>query len=233
MQSKCLWAIMSLNFLKDLQQIDMIVLKYLFSTVCAYFLGSLSVAIFISRNVMKNDVRAQGSGNAGATNMARVFGLSLGILTLVGDMLKAALGMLLGWLLLGENGMCVCGAAALLGHCYPALHEFRGGKGVSVGAMVFLLIDWRVLAVAVVFFALFAVLSRKVSLGSLMAAVSGFATAAYLGLSLPRLLLAAGAMLLVVARHRENIIRLVKGTEPNFTLGSSKRKESAEHEPKA
>lgn len=224
---------MSLNFLKDLQLFDMIVLKYLFSTVCAYLLGSLSVSIFISRTVMKNDVRAQGSGNAGATNMARVFGLHLGLITLAGDMLKAAAAMLLGWLLLGENGMCACGAACLLGHCYPALHEFRGGKGVSVGAMVFLLIDWRVLAVAAVFFALFAVLSRKVSLGSLMAAVSGFAAAAYLGLSLPRLLLAAGAMLLVVARHRENIIRLVRGTEPNFTLGSSKRKNSAEHEPKA
>lgn len=204
----------------------MIVFKYIVALVCAYFLGSVSVSICISKNLMNADVRTQGSGNAGATNMARVFGLHMGLVTLAGDALKGAVSMLLGFLLLGENGMCAAGAACLLGHCYPALHEFRGGKGVSVGAMVFLMVDWRVIAVAVVFFALGAVLSRKVSLGSLLAAVSGFAAAAFFGLSMPRLLLCAFAMLLVVARHRENIVRLFKGTEPDFKLGSSKRREA-------
>ena len=102
------------------------------------------------------------------------------------------------------------------------------GKGVSVGTAVFLAADWRVLAVAVVFFALAAFLSRKVSLGSLAAAVSGFAAAAYLALPLPRLLLVAFTMLLVILRHRENIIRLVRGTEPDFTLGSAKRRRADE-----
>ena len=177
---------------------------------------------------MNADVRAHGSGNAGATNMARVFGLRMGAVTLAGDMLKAALALLLGFALLGERGMCVAGALCLVGHCYPALHEFRGGKGVSVGTAVFLAADWRVLAVAVVFFALAALLSRKVSLGSLAAAVSGFAAAAYLALPLPRLLLVAFTMLLVILRHRENIIRLVRGTEPDFTLGSAKRRRTDE-----
>lgn len=206
----------------------MIVLKYILTAVSAYFFGSVSVSILLSRSVMNADVRAHGSGNAGATNMARVFGLRMGAVTLAGDMLKAALAMLLGFALLGERGMCVAGALCLVGHCYPALHEFRGGKGVSVGTAVFLAADWRVLAVAVVFFALAALLSRKVSLGSLAAAVSGFAAAAYLALPLPRLLLVAFTMLLVILRHRENIIRLVRGTEPDFTLGSAKRRRTDE-----
>ena len=206
----------------------MIVLKYILTAVCAYFFGSVSVSILLSRSVMNADVRAHGSGNAGATNMARVFGLRMGAVTLAGDMLKAALAMLLGFALLGERGMCVAGALCLVGHCYPALHEFRGGKGVSVGTAVFLAADWRVLAVAVVFFALAAFLSRKVSLGSLAAAISGFAAAAYLALPLPRLLLVAFTMLLVILRHRENIIRLVRGTEPDFTLGSAKRRRTDE-----
>lgn len=206
----------------------MIVLKYILTAVCAYFLGSVSVSILLSRGIMNADVRAHGSGNAGATNMARVFGLRMGAVTLAGDMLKAAMAMLLGFALLGERGMCVAGALCLVGHCYPALHEFRGGKGVSVGTAVFLAADWRVLAVAVVFFALAAFLSRKVSLGSLAAAVSGFAAAAYLALPLPRLLLVAFTMLLVILRHRENIIRLVRGTEPDFTLGSAKRRRTDE-----
>ena len=206
----------------------MIVLKYILTAVCAYFFGSVSVSILLSRGIMNADVRAHGSGNAGATNMARVFGLRMGAVTLAGDMLKAAMAMLLGFALLGERGMCVAGALCLVGHCYPALHEFRGGKGVSVGTAVFLAADWRVLAVAVVFFALAAFLSRKVSLGSLAAAVSGFAAAAYLALPLPRLLLVAFTMLLVILRHRENIIRLVRGTEPDFTLGSAKRRRTDE-----
>ena len=206
----------------------MIVLKYILTAVCAYFFGSVSVSILLSRSVMNADVRAHGSGNAGATNMARVFGLRMGAVTLAGDMLKAALAMLLGFALLGERGMCVAGALCLVGHCYPALHEFRGGKGVSVGTAVFLAADWRVLAVAVVFFALAAFLSRKVSLGSLAAAISGFAAAAYLALPLPRLLLVSFTMLLVILRHRENIIRLVRGTEPDFTLGSAKRRRTDE-----
>ena len=206
----------------------MIVLKYILTAVCAYFFGSVSVSILLSRSVMNAAVRAHVSGNAGATNMARVFGLRMGAVTLAGDMLKAALAMLLGFALLGERGMCVAGALCLVGHCYPALHEFRGGKGVSVGTAVFLAADWRVLAVAVVFFALAALLSRKVSLGSLAAAVSGFAAAAYLALPLPRLLLVAFTMLLVILRHRENIIRLVRGTEPDFTLGSAKRRRTDE-----
>lgn len=194
----------------------MMAIKLIFTALTAYLIGSLSVSIFISRTVMSSDVRAHGSGNAGATNMARVYGLRMGALTLFGDMAKAGAAMLTGWLIAGEWGLFAAGACCLLGHCYPFFHEFRGGKGVSSGAAILLAADWRVLAAAVVMFALFAVLSRKVSLGSVGAAVTGFCAAAFLGLDLPRLLLAAFAMLLVLLRHRENILRLINGTEPDF-----------------
>lgn len=205
----------------------MTILKYLLVLVCSYLLGSVSVSIFISKNVLRADVRTKGSGNAGATNMARVYGLHMGLITLAGDALKGAVSMLLGWLLLDECGMSAAAVSCILGHCYPAMHEFRGGKGVSVGAMVLLMADWRVLAVAVVFFALAAVLSRKVSLGSLSAALSAFITAIVLHLSTPRLIMVAFAALLVVVRHRENIARLLKRTEPDFSLGSTKAAQTA------
>ena len=205
----------------------MVILKYLLVLVCSYLLGSVSVSIFISKNVLRADVRTKGSGNAGATNMARVYGLHMGLITLAGDALKGAVSMLLGYALLGECGMSAAAVSCILGHCYPAMHEFRGGKGVSVGAMVLLMADWRVLAVAVVFFALAAVLSRKVSLGSLSAALSAFIAAIVLHLSTPRLIMVAFAALLVVVRHRENIARLLKRTEPDFSLGSTKAAQTA------
>ena len=194
------------------------------SVLAGYLLGSLSMYVIVSGLIYKSDVRKHGSGNAGATNMARVFGLRMGFLTLAGDMAKAGLAMLAGWLLLGEWGLCTAGIACLLGHCFPALHEFRGGKGVSAGAAVFLAIDWRVLAAALAVFLITAVLSRKVSLGSIGAAVTGFAAAAFLGVSVPRIILAAAAMLIVVLQHRENIIRLVKGTEPDFKAADAGKK---------
>lgn len=194
----------------------MFILKQLVIAAAAYCLGSLSMSIFISKNIMNSDVRSRGSGNAGATNMARVFGLRMGLLTLFGDMAKTGAAMLIGWLFAGDWGLFTAGAACLIGHCYPASHEFRGGKGVSAGAAILLAIDWHVLAFAVAVFALAAVISRKVSLGSVGAAVTGFCAAAFLGLETPRLLLAAFTMLLVIFRHRENIVRLINGTEPDF-----------------
>ncbi|MBP3539882.1 MAG: glycerol-3-phosphate acyltransferase [Oscillospiraceae bacterium] len=202
----------------------MIILKYLVISTVAYLLGSMSMSIMISNTFMHSDVRAHGSGNAGATNMARVYGLGYGALTLLGDALKAALAMLIGWWILGDWGLCVSGCASLLGHCYPILHEFRGGKGVSAGAAVFLAIDWRVLVFALIAFIIGAFGSKKVSLGSILAAVTGFVAALILHVSLPRLILAGFAAVLVILRHRENIVRLINGTEKDFKPGHAAKK---------
>ena len=182
----------------------------------AYFLGSLSGAIALSKGLLGEDVRKEGSGNAGATNMARVFGLGFGVITLLCDCLKSVAAILLGYWLLGEWGIFLGGISCIVGHCYPAIYRFKGGKGVSVGAVIAFAVDWRVFLAVVVTFALTAGISKKVSLGSVCAALMISVAALVVGVSLPRLLLAVLAMLLVVFRHRDNIIRILNGDEADF-----------------
>ncbi|MEA5152415.1 MAG: glycerol-3-phosphate 1-O-acyltransferase PlsY [Oscillospiraceae bacterium] len=199
------------------------VIKYLVTVLVGYLLGSISVSILLSRDVMGGDVRREGSGNAGATNMARVYGLKAGILTLAGDVVKSVLSILLGWWLLGDAGIAAGGIACLLGHCFPVYYSFKGGKGVSVGAAIAFAVDWRVFLIVVGAFAIGALLSKKVSLGSLSAAVTISIAAALFGVSTPRMILAIATMAIVLFQHRENIKRLLKGTEPNFKAAKPRK----------
>ena len=199
------------------------IVKYLVTVLAGYLLGSISVSILLSRDVMGGDVRREGSGNAGATNMARVYGLKAGILTLAGDVVKSVLSILLGWWLLGDAGIAAGGIACLLGHCFPVYYSFKGGKGVSVGAAIAFAVDWRVFLIVVGAFAIGALLSKKVSLGSLSAAVTISIAAALFGASTPRMILAIATMAIVLFQHRENIKRLLKGTEPNFKAAKPRK----------
>ncbi len=123
------------------------ILKYIAVGIAGYLLGSVSISILMSKKAMGGDVREKGSGNAGATNMARVYGWSAGFLTLGGDMLKAAIAMLIGLLLLGDLGIAIGGIAAMIGHCFPVFYGFKGGKGVSILAAVACFMDWRVVVI--------------------------------------------------------------------------------------
>ena len=200
-------------------------LKFVLTGVVGYLLGSISFSIWLSR-LLGRDIRKSGSGNAGATNMARTFGWGPGVLTLAGDMIKAALAMLVGYFMLGGGrsdpgalgdwGLMTGGIAVLLGHCFPFMHDFHGGKGVAVGGIISLMIDWRVGCAVFGAFILFALLSRKVSLGSVCGALAVTVAALLVHVSTPRLLLAIFAMCLVIYQHRENIKRLIAGTEPDF-----------------
>ena len=194
-------------------------MKYVSVILLGYLLGSLSASINLSRRVYGGDVRLRGSGNAGATNMARVYGLRAGLVTLAFDMVKTAAAMGLGWLILGDRGMALAGAACITGHCWPVYHGFSGGKGVSAGAAVALVLDWRVFAAVIAVFLLTALLSKKVSLGSLCGAVTISVCALLLGLSLPRILLCVYGTVIVILRHRDNIRRLIAGEEKNFSPG--------------
>lgn len=194
----------------------MIILKYISVLLLSYLMGSVSFSILMSKLFLGGDVRKKGSGNAGATNMARVYGMKAGVFTLLGDMLKAVISMVVGWILLGDNGIAVGGLACLIGHCLPVLHGFHGGKGVSVGAAIALAVDWRVFLVVVAAFLLAALLSRKVSLGSVCGSVAITAAALIFHVSTPRLILSIIAMIIVIFQHRENLSRLIKGTEPDF-----------------
>lgn len=196
-------------------------MKYILVILAGYLLGSLSASILVSRRVFGADVRTQGSGNAGATNMARVYGARAGVITLLADMAKTAAAMGLGWYLLGEVGLAIGGAACITGHCWPVFHQFSGGKGVSAGAAIALLIDWRVFIVAIAVFLAVALLGKKVSLASLCAALAISIGALAFGLPLPRMLLACYTTVLVIARHKDNIRRLIAGEEKNFSFGKN------------
>ncbi len=186
--------------------------------IAGYLLGSLSFSIIFSR-LLGKDIRRQGSGNAGATNMARVFGWAAGGATLAFDFLKAVAAMWLGQKLIGDTGVCLGGIASMTGHCWPIFHDFKGGKGISVGAAIGFMIDWRVMVVIVLIFLLVAVASKKVSLGSISAAVA-IVPATWIFAPRPAMLaLACFGMVVAITRHKENIKRLMAGTEPDFKAG--------------
>ena len=99
--------------------------KYIAAAAAGYLLGSVSASVLLSKLAFRRDVRAEGSGNAGATNVARVFGMWAGIATLLADVGKTVLAILLGQWLAGDMGLCIAGIACILGHCWPMYFHFR------------------------------------------------------------------------------------------------------------
>lgn len=191
-------------------------MKIILIALLAYLLGSFCASIPLSRRCCGGDVRLYGSGNAGATNMARVYGLKAGLATLLLDMLKTVAAMLLGEYFLGSAGKAVAGAFCIIGHCFPLYFGFRGGKGVSVGAALGLMTGLPVLGIIMAVFFATAAISRKVSLGSVTAAVS-LPLASWLTLAGEEIIMMnVFSAALVVFMHRGNISRLINGTEPDF-----------------
>lgn len=205
--------------------------------VVAYLLGSISVSVLISKFLYKDDVREHGSHNAGATNMARVYGLIGGVAVLVGDFLKAVVAMGLPWLLglifpeftSWRLAYAIAGATCLVGHAYPVFFGFKGGKGVTVGAAIALMSDWRSLLIILTVFVVVFVCTKIVSISSVSAAtafaVTGICFYAFgiadFNLYLMILSVFAGAM--VVFLHRGNLVRLARGEEKKFTYKKTKR----------
>ena len=191
-------------------------MKIILIALIAYLLGSFCASIPLSRRCCGGDVRLYGSGNAGATNMARVYGLKAGLATLLLDMLKTVAAMLLGEYFMGGAGKAVAGAFCIIGHCFPLYFGFRGGKGVSVGAALGLMTGLPVLGIIMAVFFATAAISRKVSLGSVTAAVS-LPLASWLTLAGEEIIMMnVFSAALVVFMHRGNISRLIKGMEPDF-----------------
>ena len=206
-------------------------LSVIFITALAcYFLGNHNGAICVS-HMMNDDVRSQGSGNAGLTNFIRNYGASRSLLVIAIDVLKAVLACLLAGLMFepygyGLEGRVLGGVCVMLGHDFPALQGFRGGKGILSGWFIALMIDWRVfLLIAVVFFSAY-LLTQYVSLGSVLAAATfgiGFA------IFYPNnpWVVAGGIFmsLLTIFQHRGNIVRLVKKEERKTNLLAKGKKE--------
>ena len=162
------------------------------------------------------DIRKEGSGNPGTTNVLRTLGKKSAALTLFIDALKGVVAVLAGRLLDGETLAMVCGIAVLAGHIWPAFYKFKGGKGIATGLGVLLAFDWRIGLISLGIAAMGMLLSRRVSVGSLttaaaLPAVSWLLHPAFV----PYALLIT---IMVFWKHRANIQRLIQGTEPRINL---------------
>lgn len=190
----------------------------LVTMVCAYLLGSLSFAIIVCKLTLGRDIRDYGSGNAGLTNAYRTMGGAKTLLVLLGDLAKAAAALAIGGALLGQGGKLLAGAFVILGHVYPAYFGFRGGKGVLVGAMTLLLFDWRIFLIALGLFIVAVAVTRWVSLGSILGAISFPFTMYYFYRSPLYTVVAVVLSGAVIYLHRSNIKRILAGKENKFTL---------------
>ena len=202
-------------------------LGYIVSAVAAYLLGSLSFGIIFSKLKYKKDIRDYGSNNAGMTNMLRTFGKGAAALVFLFDTLKGAAAVLIAKYLLHFDGdPTVCAYTAMvfvvLGHLFPLYFGFRGGKGVLVGAVMLLLFDWRIFLIAFVLFFAAVFVTRWISLGSILGAIS-FPITTFLFYHDPVLTaMAFGMAVAVVFMHRSNIARILHGEENKFSFKSKK-----------
>lgn len=188
--------------------------------LASYLLGSVPTGVVLARLLAKTDIRSMGSGNIGATNVARLLGRKLGSLTLLGDMLKGFLPVYIGSLYFPDAAgradylaLSLFGLAAFLGHLFPAYVKFRGGKGVATSFGVFAFLAPPPLIMVLALFVIIVAVSRYVSLGSLSAAAGLPILLIAFSYPLPVIIAAMGMGLLVFIRHKENIKRLMLGTE--------------------
>ena len=207
------------------------------TALVSYLIGSISGAIIISKKVSGSDIRESGSKNAGTTNMLRVHGKKLAILTLLVDVLKGVIAVLIGILIdfvlerqygmksfvsqsewLVGNMKYIAAVFAILGHDFPIYFGFKGGKGVATSIGVALVLDWKVGLVVMMAALIIMATTRYVSLGSVIGAVIYPCIVAAFMLGMDKfnviyLLCAVIIGLLIIVKHKSNIERLKKGTE--------------------
>ena len=200
----------------------------LITVLVAYFLGNINGAVCVSLS-MQDDVRTHGSGNAGLTNFVRNYGSSKSVLVILIDAGKAFLGCSAGRLLLGHygyglEGAAIAGLAVMLGHDFPALFGFKGGKGIMSGLFIALAVDWRIGVTILAVFAVLYAMSGYVSLGSVLAALTfGIAFCVLHHDRMVVMLCGAVMGVLTVFMHRTNIARLLKGEERKTKLFQKKK----------
>ena len=205
------------------------VLRCILIFIAAYLLGNLNGAILISRLIAREDVRTKGSGNAGLTNFTRNYGSKSSIFVILIDMGKAVAACLLGGLLLKsyglyEEGVALGGLGVILGHDFPALLGFKGGKGILSGVTVALMMDWRLGLLVFGIFLVAYLLTHYVSLGSVLSSGSFGFFYAWVHPERPfPIIVGFFLSALLVWMHRANIGRLIRGEERKTNLLSKGR----------
>ena len=194
----------------------MSMLHIMLCAVIGYFMGCFSTGIILG-DMAKIDIRKYGSKSTGTTNVIRVMGFKMGLMTFIGDFIKAVIAVLLGMMIGGRDGGLIAGLFSVIGHNWPVFYGFKGGKGIACSTAVLLHnvpLEGAIsaaIAISVIY------LSRYVSLGSLSLL---FSAAVILPFTRGLWPVGAWALLLfifAVYRHRTNIQRLMRGTESKFT----------------
>lgn len=216
----------------------MIIIKLVIVAIISYLLGSCNFGVIISKSLKKEDIRESGSGNAGTTNMMRTYGKTLGILTIIGDIAKVFVAIWLAFKIMSveetkmifdrisDNPQYVlksfAGLFAVAGHIFPCFFKFKGGKGVATSGGMVIMIDWRIALILFAIFVLTILITRYVSLGSIIMAVL---YPVFMGLfhkDEGLVIISLVFTLIVVTAHRENIKNLINHTENK--IGSKNRK---------
>lgn len=202
--------------------------------IISYLIGSIMFSVIFTKKIAGFDVRTKGSGNAGSTNVLRVAGKKVAIITLICDILKGVVAVLIGYIVgkltkasveTSQMLILTAGVMVVLGHTFPIFFKFKGGKGVATSLGVLLMINWRIGLICLVFALLIMAVSRMVSLGSISAAIlfpvlcifineNYLIKANHFGYILFGIILC----LLVVFNHRSNLKRIINGKENKLSF---------------
>ena len=201
--------------------------------IIAYLIGSINFSVILSKKMAGFDVREKGSGNAGTTNMLRSVGKTAAAITLICDILKGVIAILIaigfGKIFKDVNGALlvqVAGVAVILGHTFPIFFKFKGGKGVATSLGVLIMSNWQIGLICLVFALILIILTQMVSVGSIAAAI----LYPVLTLFIPQNYIVPGNYLIysivlaviIIFNHRENVKRLLNGTENRISFKNTK-----------
>ena len=195
-------------------------LSYIIVILCSYIIGSIPSGLILGKTFWNVDLREYGSKNIGATNAWRTLGKLPGFIVFVADLLKGMIGVYLGMLLVGTStAMIIGGIVAIIGHSLSLFLKFKGGKGVATGLGVIIMLMPTVSAIVFIIWLVVVMLSKYVSLASIIAAICVPIFAFVLGMPFEFVAFGVVAALFVIYRHKSNIGRLMNGTENKIKAG--------------
>ncbi len=205
---------------------------YIIIAVIAYAIGSINFSVLISKKIAGFDVREKGSGNAGSTNVLRAVGVKAAVITLICDILKGIVAILLAVLIgniVGNTDRAllvqIAGILVVIGHTFPIFFQFKGGKGVATSLGVLLITNWKIGLICLIFALVIIIITKMVSMGSMGAAVLFPVLTIFIGDSFivpatgfKYLIFSIILAVFVIFNHRENIKRIMNGTENKLSF---------------
>ena len=211
---------------------------YIIIAIIAYLIGSVNFSVLISKKMAGFDVREKGSGNGGTTNVLRTVGKKAAILTLIADVLKGVVSILIAWIIgkfVNSNSAILVQLAALgvvVGHTFPVFFGFKGGKGIATSLGILLLLNWKIGLICLIFAISLMAITRMVSLGSISAAVlfpilTIFIQDSYL-VSGNYFVFGVFMAAFIIFNHRSNVKRILNGAENKLSF--KKKEEKMEEE---